>query len=135
MKFKDKFIFLLEKDIETPMEPTADISPDREAMASTLDDGITPEHYDIPAPRNSLNNDVKQRQLKELEGWITKVEHFIEFLNAPDTNSMQNKLHEAEADTLFDSISKSEKKKITRLASDLSSFSESLKGYLIGSND
>ena len=135
MKFKDKFIFLLEKDIETPMEPAADISPDREAMASTLDDGITPEHYDVPAPRHSLNSDVKQKQLEELKHWITRFEKFAEFLNAPDAHSVQSKLHEAPDDTLFCDMSKTLKKKVSGLASELSSISEELKGHLIASND
>jgi hypothetical protein len=36
---------------------------------------------------------------------------------------------------MFEDIARSEKKKIARLAAELSSLSESLKGYLISSND
>ena len=76
----------------------------------------------------------KQRQVAELKNWISEIDNFIEMLNAPKPTSMQSKLHSAQCDTMFDDIARSEKKKIARLAAELSALSESLKGYLISSN-
>ena len=47
----------------------------------------------------------------------------------PDV-SLQSQLNKADCDTLFNDISKSERKKISRIAQDLSALVESLKGYL-----
>jgi len=47
---------------------------------------------------------------------------------------MQVQLHTAPCDSTFEDIARSEKKKIARLAAELSSLSESLKGYLISSD-
>ena len=50
-------------------------------------------------------------------------------------DKLYTSLNSAEADTIFDSISNSETKKIARVAMEVSSLSEILKGYLAGAND
>jgi hypothetical protein len=131
--FKDKFISLLEQD-ETD-DLGAIPSPERAAMAGTLDKDVAPEQYDVPAPRASIDIENKQREIEELKGWIAKVDNFIDFLNAPNQESMQSKLHAAPCKSLFERMAGSEKKKISRMAADLGSFNQTLKGYLIGGNE
>ena len=135
MKFRNRFVTLLEQEDEQVPTPLIDASPEDErmAMAGTLDKNATPTDYDVPAPVPRADIEKKQ-QVDELKGWISQVDNFIEFLNAPKPASMQSKLHSAQCDTMFDDIARSEKKKIARLAAELSALSESLKGYLISSN-
>ena len=98
-----------------------------------VDKGVTPEDYDVPAPPPEIDT-IKRNQIEELKSWISKIDNFVEFLNAPKPTSIQSKLHSAPCETLFDDIARSEKKKISRLAAELSTLAESLKGYLISSN-
>lgn len=135
MKFRNRFVTLLEQDDEQIIDPTLSASPEdeRNAMAGTLDKNATPADYDVPAPMPKSDVE-KQRQVAELKNWISEIDNFIEMLNAPKPTSMQSKLHSAQCDTMFDDIARSEKKKIARLAAELSALSESLKGYLISSN-
>ena len=135
MKFRNRFVTLLEQDDEQIIDPTLSASPEdeRNAMAGTLDKNATPTDYDVPAPMPKSDVE-KQRQVAELKNWISEIDNFIEMLNAPKPTSMQSKLHSAQCDTMFDDIARSEKKKIARLAAELSALSESLKGYLISSN-
>ena len=133
MKFRNRFVTLLEQDDE--QSPIINASPEdeRAAMAGTLDKNTAPTDYDVPAPMPKSDVE-KQRQVAELKNWISEIDNFIEMLNAPKPTSMQSKLHSAQCDTMFDDIARSEKKKIARLAAELSALSESLKGYLISSN-
>ena len=138
MKFRNRFITLLEQDeipANVPEDRAITASPDDEqaALAGTLDKGVTPEDYDVPAPPPEIDT-IKRNQIEELKSWISKIDNFVEFLNAPKPTSIQSKLHSAPCETLFDDIARSEKKKISRLAAELSTLAESLKGYLISSN-
>ena len=71
---------------------------------------------------------------EELGSWILKMDEFSNYLNGT-TDSIQTSLNGAESDTIFDSISNAETKKIARVAMEVSSLSEILKGYLAGAND
>ena len=62
------------------------------------------------------------------------MDEFSAYLNGT-TDSIQTSLNAAEPDTIFDSISNAETKKIARVAMEISSLSEILKGYLAGAND
>lgn len=107
---------------------------ERSAMIKSLDRGTRAEDFDVPIPSSAVSDAKKHEQIQELKTWIATIDNFIEFLNAPNTESLQTKLHAAGCDTLFDSIARSEKKKISRLAAELSSLSESMKGYLISAH-
>lgn len=122
--------FLSEQDDEN-VELT-----DQEALASTLDDGTSPEDFDVDAPANGQGAiSTQSRQMyDELNGWIDELDRFSNFLNGT-TESIQTALNSAEPDTIFDSISNAETKKIARVAMEISSLSEILKGYLAGAND
>lgn len=122
--------FLREQDDED-IEMT-----DQEAMASTLDDGTAPEDFDVDAPasgQGAIGAQSKQ-MYEELSSWIGEMDRFSQYLNGT-TDSIQTSLNAAEPDTIFDSISNAETKKIARVAMEISSLSEILKGYLAGAND
>jgi len=106
---------------------------DRTAMAQTLKN-TTPEDYDIKG-RETVVDQNKQNQLQSLKGWIEQIDVFIKFLNGTDSDSIQVQLHAAPCDSIFEDMARSEKKKIARLAAELSSLSEAMKGYLISAND
>jgi len=140
MKYQDRFILALEQDapvVDAAPNPSGDVgnadNAERAAMANSLDSGARAEDYDVPTPPQK-NDEHKHKQIGELKAWIATIDNFIEFLNAPTPDSLQSKLHAAGCDTMFDDIARSEKKKISRLAAELSSLSESMKGYLISSN-
>jgi len=132
--FEHAFNVVLEADEAVPA-PAAAPKSDKEAMAQTLT-STTPQDFDIQSPgREKLVDHVKAEQGTKLREWVSKIDEFIGFLNGTDANSMQVQLHAAPCDSIFEDIARSEKKKIARLAAELSSLSESLKGYLISSND
>jgi len=132
--FEHAFNVVLEADEAAPAPAPAPKS-DKEAMAQTLT-STTPQDFDIQSPgREKLVDHVKAEQGTKLREWVGKIDEFIGFLNGTDANSMQVQLHAAPCDSIFEDIARSEKKKIARLAAELSSLSESLKGYLISSND
>jgi len=147
MKFHDRFLMVLEQDAidaaipagaEAGMAPApgagGDAGAERSAMIKSLDRGTRAEDFDVPIPSSAVSDAKKHEQIQELKTWIATIDNFIEFLNAPNSESLQTKLHSAGCDTLFDAIARSEKKKISRLAAELSSLSESMKGYLISAH-
>ena len=56
-------------------------------------------------------------------------------MNGLQSTSLQAQLNNADCDTLFSDISRSETKKISRIAQDLRGLVESLKGYLLSSEE
>lgn len=143
-KFKKDFVAILEADLKE------DIS-DKEAMAQTLDKGSTPEDFDantsdvqmddqdqaLQASQDLMNvvNNQNQIMVNKLKDWIVRVQDFVLFLNDTEGESIQNNLTKALPDTLFDKIKTAESKKIARTAVDLASLAETLKGYIVQSNN
>lgn len=134
--FMSRFNYVLEAD-EKPVTPATD----KEAMAQQLDTA-KPEDFNVnpaasagAAERAARIDHAKVEQANALNEWIQHIDQFIEFLNGTSQDSIQTQLHSASCDTMFEDIARSEKKKIARLAAELSSLSESFKGYLISSND
>lgn len=130
--FEKRFNTILEAD--TTVVPTdVDKAPgsDREAMAQTLKT-TTPEDFDVEVPHGGgeLERE-KEHQKSELGAWIGEIDKFIDYLNGTNGGSVQSKLHAARCDSVFENIARSEKKKIARIAAELSSLSEAFKGYLI----
>lgn len=130
--FSKRFNCLFEAD-EVKEAPTP--VSDREAMGQQLDTA-KPEDFDVQQSQRvqQVDHD-KINQLHTLKEWIGEIDAFIEFLNGTSARSIQAQLHSASCETVFEEIARSEKKKIARLAAELSSLSESFKGYLISSND
>lgn len=133
--FKRAFNTILEQDVDNKLDtPSVEPKTDKEAMASKLDTA-KPEDFDVNAPTITDTQKVRQEQLSQLQVWIKKIDEFIEYLNGTNGESIQSKLHSATCESLFEDIARSEKKKIARLAAELSSLSESMKGYLISSEN
>jgi hypothetical protein len=132
--FKSKFNYILEAD-EQEAPATAAPDNDKEAMAQSLDTA-KPEDFDVKAAERQQRVDhVKIDQIKTLNSWIEQIDQFVLFLNDTKSNSIQIQLHSAPCDSMFENIARSEKKKIARLAADLGTLSQSLKGYLASAND
>tara|TARA_B100001093_G_C26830571_1_gene1015915 strand:+ start:1257 stop:1673 length:417 start_codon:yes stop_codon:yes gene_type:complete len=127
--FQNKLINLLEQ--ETP------VSDDEAAFRDGLDDGTDPEAFnDVP------DNPVAQFQAQQtantistLQTWIGEVEGFIEYLNGLDDASINSQLNRTDCDSVLADVQRSESKKISRLAQDLSSLGESLKQYLLAAKN
>jgi len=133
--FKRAFNTILEQDVDNKLDtPSVEPKTDKEAMASKLDTA-KPEDFNVNAPAITDTQKVRQEQLSQLQVWIKNIDEFIEYLNGTNGESIQSKLHSATCESLFEDIARSEKKKIARLAAELSSLSESMKGYLISSEN
>lgn len=129
-KYYNRFTKVLREQDEEP-ELT-----DAEALDAELSD-ITSDELgaDLPDNVSGSSVSVQQKQMfDELNTWISKLDEFAAYLNGTE-NSIQTTLNSAEADTIFDSISNSETKKIARVAMEVMSLSEILKGYLAVAND
>jgi hypothetical protein len=125
--------FLVEKDEE--------LTDDQQAMAQTLDQGSNIQDFDVqdvpPADAQAVPtmSSVQRKMYDELRSWIQRIDDFSGFLNGTNPDSVQSRLNSAEPDTLFDKISTAETKKIARVAVELTSLNEMLKGYLASAND
>ena len=132
--FKSRFDYILEADVVPGPEEQPPVT-DKEAMAQQLDTA-QPSDFDVKAAERQQRIDhVKIDQINTLNTWIDKIDEFVVFLNDTKSNSVQIQLHSAPCDTMFENIARSEKKKIARLAADLGTLSQSLKGYLASAND
>jgi len=131
--FRKAFEVLLEQDADVEVNQPVP-STDREAMASQLDTA-KPEDFDVDAAALAAVDASKIEQKRKLQEWIGKIDEFTNFLNSTDGTSVQTQLHKASCESIFDKIARSETKKISRLASELSALSQALKGYLISNND
>ena len=129
-EYSKRFAKILEQDEELTDELT-----DGEALDSELQDVAADElGADAPAEVTNAINDQQKQMYDELNSWIGKMDEFSNYLNGT-TDSIQTTLNSAESDTIFDSISNAETKKIARVAMEVSALSEILKGYLAGAND
>jgi hypothetical protein len=127
--FEKQFIHLLEADEEGGSQEITD----QEAMSQQLDKGTNTSDFNInvPAGIEQAKYGHLQAQKGKLQGWIGKINEFIEYMNGVDANSIQSQLQAGGCETLFEKIASSERKRIARVAMELSALNESLKGYLI----
>ena len=131
-KFEKRFFSVLSE---------ADVTnPDLDAMEATLDDNVSAEEFGANTPDISdvdssamaaaeATSDLAAKMQQELEGWVSEMDAFLHKLNGQE-NSIQSVLASAEADTIFDRMKQSEQRKITRVATELASLTESFRGYL-----
>ena len=136
--FKNRFVNLLEQDSKEPVEelpPTPE-----EALKAELDPETDPAALGA-APINP-DQDIEgakavahETQAAEVEGWIAKINEFVSFLNDPTGPSINNKLHDAGCDSMFEKIASSETKRISRIAVELSGLIQSLNGFLIAGDE
>ena len=131
--FRKRFLGLLEEAPEdTIVAPEVDTGAEQAAVADTMDQPEAAEQLTIPDnPEIALKQQQTQRTIQTLTTWIGEVENFIDYLNGTDEGSINYALNSADCDSLMTDIQRSESKKISRLAQDLSSLGESLKQYLL----
>lgn len=114
---------------------------ERQAMEASFDDGTDPTEFDTTvemSPEEAQVTDEvsdamsrrNQQIIDELQGWIDKVDEFLNFLNSEDPNSVQSRLAAAEPDTVMDKMKQSQQTKISRVASDLASLHQNFLGYM-----
>ena len=138
--FQNKFLHLLKEEDGAPGSvPVGEEEEmgDEDAFAAGLDDGTDPGAFsDVP------DNPVAQFQAQQtantittLQTWIGEVESFIEYLNGLDDTSVNSQLNRTDCDSILADVQRSESKKISRLAQDLSSLGESLKQYLLSAKN
>lgn len=111
---------------------------DADAMASTLDQGTTPEDFDVHAgSREAAIAAAKSHTMMAdvLNQWIDKIDTFTDFLNGQQPDSVQTQLSKADDKSLFGSIKTAESKKIGLVCKELAGFSQMLKTYAASSTD
>lgn len=135
--FQRKFFKLVSEgpeDLELdPTLPVPDLPEDEEDAAKGVVDDTT-NISDLGAPDNpelALKKQQTARTISTLTTWIGEVENFIDYLNGTDDGSINFAINSADCDSILTDIQRSESKKISRLAQDLSSLGESLKQYLL----
>lgn len=141
-KFVKNFITVLkEQDQDSDLE--------REAMESSLDDGVDPTEFDTnleanPEKTNTDNMDAaaeafaanNQKIVSELQGWIDEIKNFLSFLNdSKNPNSIQSRLSKAEDATIMGKMRQAQQTKIARVAADLASLEQNLEGYMSQSSN
>lgn len=131
--FRTKFLELLEEaplDVAPP--PVSDTPEDQAAAAAVMDDPASIDALTVPNnPELALKKQQNVKTITTITNWIGEVEGFIDYLNGTDEGSINYTLNVADCDSLMTDIQRSESKKISRLAQDLSSLGESLKQYLL----
>lgn len=132
--FEKAFLEALDKD-------DLDRELEKSAMEASLDDGVDPSEFgtdlEISPEEAQATDEVadamsrrNQQIISELQGWIDRIEDFLEFLNSEDPNSVQSKLASAEPDTIMDKMKQSQQTKISRVASDLASLHQNFLGFM-----
>jgi hypothetical protein len=128
--YREKFLNVLSEDLK----PVVNLPEEEEeqAVADTLDDIKTSNQIQIPDnPEIALRKQQSERTIQTLATWIGEVENFIDYLNGTEEGSINYTLNSSDCDSLMTDVQRSESKKISRLAQDLSSLGEALKQYLL----
>jgi 5'-deoxynucleotidase YfbR-like HD superfamily hydrolase len=132
-----RFTRLLKEDLDN-IDPKAE----KGAMTGMLDDDTPPDAFQTDQPAQDLNADVQkaisereQQMISLLQGWISEMEQFRNYLNGPDDQSIQMHLANAEPETILDKMRNAEQRKIARVATELAALIESFKGYVAQSGN
>lgn len=116
--------------------PLAEPDPvmDDQALEAGLDSETDPEAFnDVPDnPQGEIQATGTTDSVGKLNQWIVEIEKFIEYLNGLSPDSVNFELNRADCSSIMSDVQRSESKKISRVAQDLSSLSEALKQYLLG---
>jgi len=130
--FKSQFNkFLTEDEMRLPSP-----AGDEAAMQAGMDGSAPPESFnDVePNPEVDMAAGETSHVTNKLTDWIGKIEEFIEYLNGLSPDSINYELNRADCSSIMSDVQRSESKKISRVAQDLSSLSEALKQYLLGAD-
>jgi hypothetical protein len=131
--FKNEFTKILELAPPPGPDELPDEGEDEAALAAGLDDGSSPDDFAVADnPTGQIEADGVGQATGKLNDWIVKIEEFIEYLNGLSPDSMNYELNRADCSSIMSDVQRSESKKISRVAQDLSSLSEALKQYLLG---
>ena len=116
---------------------------ERAAFEAELDDSTEAGDFDVDVevdevaveedPNVKAAQAVSERNAAmrtQLEGWVSEIERFLDYLNGSTPDSIQTLLANAEPDTIFDRMKASEQRKIARVATELAALNESFKGYI-----
>lgn len=134
--FQKKFFNLVKEAPELEPDPTLPIPDDEsseiKAASDTLDNTTNINSFGAPDnPEIALKKQQSEKTIHILNTWIGEVENFIDYLNGTEEGSINFTINSADCDSILTDIQRSESKKISRLAQDLSSLGESLKQYLL----
>lgn len=134
--FQKKFFNVVKEASEDELAEDPVLNAPEEAETQAASDMIdtTSDIESLGAPDNpeiALKKQQTARTISTLTTWIGEVENFIDYLNGTDEGSINFAINSAECDSILTDIQRSESKKISRLAQDLSSLGESLKQYLL----
>lgn len=130
--FRHNFLKVLSEQDETDIGLDADENAEAEAIANELEPTTSPQALDVPDnPELALRKQQNARTTQTLDTWINEIANFIEYINGTSEGSINYALNAADCDSLMTDVQRSESKKISRLAQDLSSLEESLKQYLL----
>jgi hypothetical protein len=129
---------LYAKRFKMMLEADEDLSLERDAMEASLDDGTNPAEFNtdidgMKQAQSEIDDALSRRNqeiVNELQGWLTEIQTFLKILNSDDSASMQSRLANAEADTIFDKMKQSQQTKISRVASDLASLEQAFLGFM-----
>ena len=130
--FQKKFLKILNE------EDVGDLNreDDKEAFNNSLDDGTNPQDFDVPAnPMADYEAKQNANTISVLTTWVGNVESFIEQLNGLSPDSMNAQLNSTDCGSILSDVARSESKKISRIAQDLSSLGEALKQYLLSAQN
>ena len=133
--YSKRFKKVLNEQDDEQIDVDVDVT-DAEAADAQLD---SLESEDLGADVEDVSTSTtmtdQQRQMyDELKSWVTEMDKFADYVNGTD-NSITTKINSAESDTIYNSIANAETKKMARVAMEVMSLSEILKGYLAGAND
>lgn len=132
--FRTKFFNIISEAEEAGTSDPLAVAPGAEdqAAAGVMDQPDSLNDLSVPDnPEIALKQQQSARTIQTLTTWIGEVENFIDYLNGTEEGSINYSINSADCDSLLTDIQRSESKKISRLAQDLSSLGESLKQYLL----
>tara|TARA_A100001515_G_scaffold143588_1_gene145123 strand:+ start:6796 stop:7221 length:426 start_codon:yes stop_codon:yes gene_type:complete len=118
-----------ELDVDIDVTDTEAADAELDTMSS---DDLGADTGDVAT--STTMTDQQRQMFEELKSWVEEMDKFAEYVNGTE-NSITTKINSAESDTIYNSIANAETKKMARVAMEVMSLSEILKGYLAGAND
>ena len=118
-----------ELDVDIDVTDTEAADAELDTMSS---DDLGADVEDVAT--STTMTDQQRQMYDELKSWVTEMDKFAEYVNGTES-SITTKINSAESDTIYNSIANAETKKMARVAMEVMSLSEILKGYLAGAND
>lgn len=131
--FKNFLGQLLKEDLrEDAMEAEADRELDKQAFKDRLDDGTSPEDYDV---NPQTFRQISQANVEIATQWVKILEDFAELINDPQNeDSLIKFLNDVDREgSAFRGITRSQGKRATRIAEECSAMAEVISSHIAGS--